>query len=58
MARDLFRKKSIEEISSPEDLDDYIKVTTPGIWMLLGALLLLGAGALVYLISGLGEWAF
>lgn len=32
-------------ISSPEQVDDYIRVTTPGMWLLVAAILiLLGAG--------------
>lgn len=28
----IFRKKSVERMSSPEQLNDYIKVTNPGVW--------------------------
>ena len=31
----LFRKKSIDHISSQEQLTDYLRVTTPGIWVIL-----------------------
>jgi hypothetical protein len=35
----------LEKISSPEQLDDYIRVSNPPMWMTLGAILLfLGAG--------------
>ena len=31
----IFRKKSTEYIDSPEKLDHYLHVTTPGVWALL-----------------------
>ena len=40
----VFRQKTIDRISSPEQLSDYLCVTNPGIWaLLLAVLLLLGA---------------
>ena len=40
----LFRKKTMERISSPDQLTDYLCVTNPGIWVILAAvILLLGA---------------
>ena len=47
MQSQLFRKKSVERISSPEQLQDYMRVTNPGIWMVLGAVIALLAGLLV-----------
>ena len=44
----LFRKKSLERISSPEDLHDYMRVTSPRLWMLLGAIAVLLAGFVVF----------
>ena len=34
----LFREKSLEAVESPEALNDYLRVTSPGIWMVLGLL--------------------
>ena len=48
MDNGLFRKKSIERISSPEQLHDYMRVTSPRLWMLLAAVVLLLAGFIVY----------
>ncbi len=48
MESGLFRKKSLERISSPEDLHDYMRVTSPRLWMLLAAILVLLGGFLVY----------
>lgn len=52
MSSDLFRKKSIERVSSPEQLNDYVKVSSPGIWAVLAAVLILLAGAFVWGILG------
>ena len=48
----IFRQKSLDRISSPEKLDDYVKVTTPSVWIALTAIILLLAGALVWGIFG------
>ncbi|MBP3815265.1 MAG: hypothetical protein J6H21_00195 [Firmicutes bacterium] len=37
----VFRKETIDRISSPEQLTDYLKVTNPGTWVLLSIVLLL-----------------
>lgn len=37
MENPIFRKKSLDRISSPEALDDYLHVTTPAVWMILAA---------------------
>ncbi|MGN0812263.1 MAG: hypothetical protein ACI4MQ_01980 [Candidatus Coproplasma sp.] len=44
----LFRKKSVDRMSSPEDLSDYVKVTSPGIWMVLAAIVILLVGFCVW----------
>ena len=48
MTEQLFRKKSIERISSPEKLDDYLKVSTPSLWLVLIAIVSLLVGILVW----------
>ena len=48
----IFRQKSIDRISSPEQLSDYLKVTTPGIWALLAAIILLLGGLFVWSMVG------
>ena len=50
--KDLFRKKSIDRISSPEQLTDYLKVTDPTLWLVLGAVMVLLAGMLVWACLG------
>ena len=44
----IFRQKSIDKVSSPEKLDDYIKVTTPSVWITLAAILILLIGTIVW----------
>ena len=48
MENGLFRKKSIDRISSPEALHDYMRVTSPRLWMILAAVVLLLAGFVVF----------
>lgn len=48
MENGLFRKKSIDRISSPEALHDYMRVTGPRLWMILTAVVVLLAGFIVY----------
>ncbi len=44
----LFRQKSIDRINSPEQLNDYIRVATPSVWLVLAALVLLLIGMLAW----------
>ena len=37
----LFRKKAMESMSTPEQLNDYLRVTGPGVWMVLAAVIVL-----------------
>ena len=41
MGEQVFRKKAMDRLSSPEQLNDYIRVTTPSVWLVLAALVLL-----------------
>ena len=49
---EVFRKKSIKKISQPEDLNDYIRVTTPSVWIALIAVVLVLAAILGWMIFG------
>ncbi len=44
----LFRKQSMDHISSPEQLHDYMRVTGPRLWMILSAILALLIGFIIY----------
>ncbi|MDD4169463.1 MAG: hypothetical protein PHD36_04255 [Desulfotomaculaceae bacterium] len=47
MENSIFRKSSLERISSPEQLNEYVKITNPGVWaVLLGLFALLIAIAI------------
>lgn len=51
----IFREKSLERVSSPEELNDYIRVTTPSVWIVLIALVLLLVGMLAWSVFGTVE---
>ena len=48
----IFRKKSLDRISDPEQLEDYIHVTSPSVWLVLLALVLLLVGILAWSVLG------
>ena len=41
MDNQIFRKESLDQISSPEQLNDYLRVTNPAVWLVLTAVILL-----------------
>ena len=43
----IFRKKSLERITSPEQLQDYMRVTNPGVWLILAVVIILLTGLIV-----------
>ena len=48
MDESLFRKKSMDRIASPEALSDYLRVTSPAVWLILAAISLLLVGVLIW----------
>lgn len=48
----LFREKSLEKISSPEQLNTYIKVSNAGVWMVISAMIIFLIGVLIWGIFG------
>lgn len=48
MGQSMFRKESMDHISSPEQLNDYLRVTTPTVWVILIAVIILLAGMLIW----------
>ncbi len=48
----VFRRKTLDRIASPEQLTDYLRVTNPGIWVILAAVILLLAGVLAWSMVG------
>ena len=52
MNEQLFRKKSIDRVSSPEQLDAYLRVANPGVWLVIIAIAVLLVGVCVWGILG------
>lgn len=52
MQKQIFREKSLERIASPEQLDDYIRSSSPTMWILLAAIIILLAGVCVWGVFG------
>jgi hypothetical protein len=48
----LFRKKALTRIASPEELNDYLKVTNPANWMILGSIIAILIGIIVWSFAG------
>lgn len=53
--KQLFRKNSMEGISSPDQLTDYMRVTNPGVWMILVTVILLLGGLIICAVIGTVE---
>ncbi|MBQ8053170.1 MAG: hypothetical protein IJ198_05155 [Lachnospiraceae bacterium] len=50
--KEIFRKKAIDRVSSPEKLNDYIHVTSPSIWVALLGVICILVGAIVWATFG------
>lgn len=48
----IFNKKASEQLRSPDDLDKYVRVTNPSVWLALAACLLLTLGLLAWGVFG------
>jgi light-regulated signal transduction histidine kinase (bacteriophytochrome) len=48
----LFRTKAMDRIASPDQLTEYLRVTNPGIWAVLAAVILLLAGIFAWSMVG------
>lgn len=48
----IFNKKATEKLRSPDDLDKYVRVTSPTVWAVLAACILLLAGLLCWGVFG------
>ena len=48
MKKELFREKALNKMSSPEQLNEYIRVTNPGVWTALFAVIILLIGVCVW----------
>lgn len=52
MKKEIFRKKSLEKIKSPDNLDSYIRVSNPSVWILIISVMVLLFGAGIWGIFG------
>ncbi len=43
----IFRKASLDRVLSPEQLNDYIKISRPSVWLILGTVIVLLIGVCV-----------
>ena len=48
----IFREKIINQISSPDELNEYLKVASPSVWVILAAVILLLFGVIVWASTG------
>ena len=48
MDQKLYRQKSMDRISSPEQLNDYLRVTNASVWVILIAVILLLTGLIIW----------
>ncbi len=51
-SQSLFRERSLEALDSPEALNDYLKVTSPRVWLVLAAVVALLVGAILWGVLG------
>lgn len=49
---DIFRKKSLDNITNPDHLDDYINVSRSSVWLILAAIVAFLAGVGVWCVFG------
>ena len=48
----LFREKSLETIETPESLNDYLRTTSPGVWLVFAAVIVLLLGGILWSVLG------
>jgi len=48
----LYREESLSQITKPHQLNDYIKVSSPGIWIVIAAILVFLVGLIVWATLG------
>lgn len=44
----IFRQKSVDRVSSPEQLDNYLKVTSPSVWLVLIGIIIILVAAIIW----------
>jgi len=57
MKNELFRKEAVEKITGPEDLNTYVKVLNPRVWLILAGIIIAVAGLVFFAASsGFPVW--
>ena len=57
MKNELFRKEAVEKITGPEDLNTYVKVLNPRVWLILAGIIIAVAGLVFFAVSsGFPVW--
>jgi ABC-type transport system involved in cytochrome bd biosynthesis fused ATPase/permease subunit len=46
--KEIFRKTTLDKISSPEKLNEYIRVSSPSVWIVLAAIVVIIAAAVFW----------
>jgi len=49
--KNIFRKESLQGMTSPEKLNDYIKVSNPSVWIILGAIAVMLISVLIWSVT-------
>lgn len=52
MKQQLFRKSVMDRVNSPEQLNEYMRVAHPSVWLILGAMIALLAGVVLWGVFG------
>ena len=53
----LFRKEAVDKISGPEDLNSYVKVLNPRIWLIIAGMVVAVIGLVIFTVStGFPVW--
>ena len=47
----MFRKEAVEKITGPEDLNSYVKVLNPRVWLILVGIVIAIAGLVIFTAS-------
>lgn len=53
MEKTIFREKNVNELNSPDELNEYLRVTSPSTWLVISAVIVLLAGLIVW--ASVGE---
>lgn len=52
MSEPIFREKSLQKVKSPDNLNEYIRVANPSIWLIMAAIIILLIGFCTWAVFG------